>query len=180
MQLRIQRKGGVFGGKIYFALDVRAEYSAEEKADINKYEIGGEVVYNSQAAKRHLDAMGQKLDDGGFKGIAGAFGSLALAKMNLNITIASLARGHHIECKDLGELADAEQALYTACKNLRANLKLAASFDGSEVVIDFKDEEPTVVPAQPVQLERAVEMGQAMPEPRSGLTADRGDSILSS
>ncbi len=174
MQLRIQRsqrKGGVLGGKIYFALDVRAEYTAQERADINKYELGGEVIYNSQAAKKHLDAMGQKLDGGGLKGLASALGSLALAKMNLNITIASLAKGHHIECKDLGELAEAEEALVNACKNLRAFLKMAASFDGSEVVIDFADDEPAVVPARPVALDP--------PRPQ-GLIADRRDSLTAS
>lgn len=141
MQLKIkrsQRTGGMLGGKVFFALDIRAEYAAEEKANINKYNLGGEVIYNSEAAKRHLESMGQSLDGSG-KGVLRAVGSLALAKLNLNVTIASLAQGQHIECRDLNELLEAENALREACKNLKAFLEVAASFDGSEVVIDFND-----------------------------------------
>ncbi len=142
MQLKIkrsQRTGGMLGGKVFFALDIRAEYSAEEKANINKYSLGGEVIYNSEAAKRHLDAAGGSLADGSGRGVLGAAASLALAKLNLNVTIASLAQGQHIECKDLGELLSAENALRDACKNLKEFLAVAATFDGSEVVIDFND-----------------------------------------
>lgn len=182
MQLHIkrsQRKGGVFGGKIYFALDVRAEYSAEERADINKYELGGELVYSSQAAKRHFEAIDQKLDAGGFRGFAGALGSLALAKLNLNITIASLAKGHHIECKDLGELAEAEEVLSNACKNLRGYLQMAQSFNGSEVVIDFSTGEPVPVPGQPVRSEPK-QLPPPIPEAASGLVADSRDALFRS
>lgn len=186
MQLHIrrsQRKGRVFGGKIYFALDVRAEYSAQEKADINKYDLGGEIIYNSQATKRHLEAVDQS-------GIAGAIGHLALAKMNLTVTIVSLSRGHHIECRDLAELTAAEEAVYEACKQLCSYLKIATSFNGSELVIDFNDEEPAVVAprapqlAPPAEIERGtlIEQTPAVLEepslPRSGLSVSREDSIL--
>jgi hypothetical protein len=141
MQLKIkrsQRTGGLLGGKVIFELDLRAEYTAEEKASINKYDLGGEVIYNSQAAKAHLDRMERQVDGGGM-GLLKGVGSLMLAKMNLNITIASLAKGHHVECKDLNELMEAEQALCDACKNLKGFLDVAATFDGREVVIDFND-----------------------------------------
>ncbi len=141
MQLKIrrsQRSGGVFGGKVIFALDIRAEYAPEEKANINKYNLGGEVIYNSEAAKGHLDRMGSQVDGTGM-GLLKGVGSLMLAKMNLNVTIASLAKGHHIECKDLGELTAAETALCEACKNVRSYLDVAASFDGREIVVDFAD-----------------------------------------
>ena len=67
--------------------------------------------------------------------------SLALAKMNLNISIASLGRGHHIECKDLPELLDAEKTLMEACRSLKQFLEAAVTFNGSIIVVDFDDGE---------------------------------------
>ena len=139
MQLKItrsQRKGGVLGGKVIFALDLRAEYTAEEKASINKYDLGGQVIYNSQAAEKHLARMQQQIDGSGM-GLLKGMGSLILAKMNLNVTIASLAKGEHIECKDLGELIAAEEALREACRELKAFLKVAATFDGHEEIFEI-------------------------------------------
>ncbi len=144
MQLKIKRAqrkstGMLGGGTILFVLDIRAEYTAEERTNVNKHDLGGQVIYNSEAAKRHLDSMGASLADGSGRGLLGAVASLALSKMNLNVTIASLAKGHHIECKDLAELIEAENVLCNACKSLKEFLDVAATFDGSEVVIDFND-----------------------------------------
>lgn len=142
MQLKIQRsqrKGGMLGGKVIFALDIRAEYTPEERDSINKYSLGGEVIYSSQASKEHLARVDQHLEAGGANILKGA-GSLILARMNLNITIASLAKGQHIECKDLVELIDAENAVCEACKNVKSFLAVAATFDGREVVIDFDEQ----------------------------------------
>ena len=153
MQLKIQRSqrmGGFTGGTVLFCLDVRADYASQEAANIAKYKLGKEVIYNSAAAKRRLDSASGQLDrtqSGGAgefaTGLArGAF-SLALAKMNLNITMASLERGHHIECKDLPELMEAEEAVMQACRNVRDYLSLAATFNGSTILVDFsqKDEQ---------------------------------------
>ena len=151
MQLKLQRSqraGGVLGGTVLFCLDARADYSPAESANISKYKLGGEIVYNSQAAKRHLENMGRHLDrvesdslkdkaSGLVRGVA----SLALAKLNLNISIASLGRGHHIECKDLPELLDAEKTLMDACRNLKQFLDAAATFNGSIILVDFDDGE---------------------------------------
>ncbi len=160
MQLKIQRSqrmGGVFAGTVVFCLDVRADYSAEERDNINKYKLGGEVIYNSQAARKHLEQAGTHLDRAQsrdlkeqFGGLArGAF-SLALAKMSLNISIASLGRGHHIECKDLNELLEAEDTVRDACKNVTRFLQVAETFDGSEVVVEYENGEERVHIAQPV------------------------------
>ncbi len=65
--------------------------------------------------------------------------------MNLNITIASLAKGHHIECKDLGELIAAESALCEACKNVKSFLDVAATFDGREIIVAFANGNMEVV-----------------------------------
>ncbi len=153
MQLKIQRSqrmGGLMGNTVHFCLDVRADYAQDEAANIAKYKLGKEVVYNSRAAKKHLDSAGAHLDrtqDGGVgeraAGLVRGVASLALAAMNLNISIASLGSGHHIECKDLAELMEAEEAVMQACRNVRDYLQLAATFNGSTILVDFsqKDEQ---------------------------------------
>ena len=65
--------------------------------------------------------------------------SLALSRMNLNITIASLQKGVHIECKDLNELLEAEEAVLAACKNLSQFLKAASTFDGRVEIVEFNE-----------------------------------------
>lgn len=151
MQLKLQRTqraGGAFGTVVIFCLDARAEYSPAEAANIGKYKLGGQSVYNSQAARKHLERVDAHLDrtqSGGTGeraiGLARGIASFALAKMHLNISIASLGRGHRIECKDLGELLEAESALMEACRNLREFLQVAASFNGSIILVDFDDGE---------------------------------------
>lgn len=135
MQLKLkrsQRSGGLIGNKTIFALDIRAEYAPAERESINRYKLGGEVIYNSQKSSEYLNRVQQA--DGAFA----ALGALALAKMNLNITVADLARGQHIECKDLAELLGCEEAICTACKNVKSYLDAAATFDGREVVVDVE------------------------------------------
>jgi len=139
MQLKIQRsqrEGGMFGNSMVFMLDLRAEYSEEERANINRYKLGGQTIYNSAEARAHLEAAQAKMD-GSLKGTAGSFVSIALSRMKLNITIKSLQDGVHVECKDLQELLEAEQAVRNACTNLVEYLKVAARFDGSTEIIDF-------------------------------------------
>ncbi|HEY8948342.1 MAG TPA: hypothetical protein VIM56_05615 [Rhizomicrobium sp.] len=145
MQLKIQRsqRNGLTG-KVLFCVDIRADYSPDERANINRYVLGGQVIYNSQNARRHLENAGAHLERtqvGGVgqraSGLARGALSLALARMSLNISIASLARGHHIECKDLGEMLEAEDTVRTACKDLTRYLDAAATFNGSETVVEF-------------------------------------------
>ena len=141
MQLKVkraQRTTGLMGKTVLFCADIRAEYTPEERANINKYSLGGEVIYNSRAAAEHLEKMGRHIDAGGM-GLLKGLGSLVLSKMNLNITIASLQQGHHIECKDLSELLECEDAVVTACKNLKGFLEAAATFDGREIVVDLDE-----------------------------------------
>jgi len=133
------------GNTVFFCLDVRADYSPEERGNIQKYKLGGQVIYNSQAARKHLDHAGAHLDRtqaGGVgeraSGLARGALSMAMAKMSLNISIASLGRGHHIECKDLEELLEAEETVRTACKNVTRYLEAAATFNGSETVIEYE------------------------------------------
>ena len=158
MQLRLQRTqraGGLAASTILFCLDVRADYSEEERSNINRYKLGGQAVYNSRAAQKYIDATGDHLErtqEGSvgsrLVGLARGAATLALAKMQLNITIASLGRGHHVECKDLEELLEAEDTIRTACKSLTKYLEVASTFDGSEVIVEYEKGEEKVHFAQ--------------------------------
>ena len=61
-----------------------------------------------------------------------------MSKLALNITVESLTKGHHIECKDLEELLGAEQAIQNACQVIRGYIDIAQTFDGREIVIDLE------------------------------------------
>lgn len=178
MQLKIQRSqraGGLVGNTVFFCLDVRADYSPEERSNIGRYKLGGQAIYNSKAAQKHLDNAGAQLNrtqTGGtgerFAGLARGALSMAMAKMSLNISIASLGRGHHIECKDLEELLEAEDTVRSACKNVTRYLEIAATFNGSETVVEYeKGEEKVHVTQTAPPL-----LSYASPDPTSPKTDD--------
>jgi len=138
MQLLVshsQRTIGFNSDKVLFILGVRGEYTSEEQENINKYKLGNTVIYNSQAAAEYRNRMQQQID-GSVKGLLKGLTSLALAKMNFSMTIASLQKGHKIEFQDLGDLLECEETIIAACTNIKTFLQAAESFDGREIVID--------------------------------------------
>ncbi|MBS0273908.1 MAG: hypothetical protein JSR55_05795 [Proteobacteria bacterium] len=154
MQLKLsrsQREVGALSRRVIFCLDARVQLGAREAAEVIRYKLGSQVIYNSEASKRQL-AKGEATNDGSFTGSLKQIGYVGLALLNLNITIDSLQRGQHIECKDLNELLGAEEAIMSACERLKGLLETAATFDGREVVIDFITETPRVssTPAAPM------------------------------
>jgi hypothetical protein len=160
MQLKLQRSQrtrGVTASTVFFCLDVRADYTPEEKSNINKFRLGPQVIYSSRAAQKHLEAAGAHLDrtqegptGNRMMGLVRGATSLAMANMQLSISIASLGRGHHVECKDLEELLESEDTIRTACKNLTRFLEVASTFDGSELVVEYVNGEEKVHVAQNV------------------------------
>ena len=139
MQLKIkrsQRDGGVISKTAIFCLDARVEFTSEEKRHIARYKLGREIIYSSEASKRHAEKGDANLGSGTVGNLK-ALGSFVMARLNLNISIDSLERGQHVECKSLEELMGAEEAIMTACQNLKGYLDLAATFDGREVLFDF-------------------------------------------
>jgi hypothetical protein len=141
MQLKIQRsqrEGGIAGYTVIFCLDVRADYSPEERANINRYKLGKEVVYLSAAARKHLDRAAQHLEGGGARGLLKGMASYALSNIHLTITVGSLGRGHHVECKDLEEMMEAEDAIRQSGKKVTGYLALADTFNGSETLITYE------------------------------------------
>ncbi|WP_439372693.1 hypothetical protein [Bradyrhizobium sp. DASA03120] len=141
---RSQRTGGMLGGKIIFALDARTDLTPDEKGLVGKYGLGKLVVYDSEARKKHGEAAYGHFDEGANSTVgrsiwknARGIASAAMMALSLRITVESLMSGQHIECKDLDELLGAEAAILNACKNLKAYLETAQTFDGREEVLEF-------------------------------------------
>jgi hypothetical protein len=139
MKLRIsrsQKSGGMVNKHVTFCIDARAELTPEEAADVKKYGLGKQVIYNSQRSKEHLSKSEANAERGGLAFVK-AFANIAMAKFSLNITIDSLVKGQHIEATDMNEMVGTENALHEACETMRTFLETAATFDGKEEVFDF-------------------------------------------
>jgi hypothetical protein len=150
MQLKLrrsQRDGGLVAKNVIFCLDARAELTHFERDNLARYKLYDQVIYNSDAAKRQLDKSVAATSEGTATGLLRGVVHLALTALRLNITIRSLERGHHIECKSMDELLAAEEAILEACRSLKVYLDVAATFDGSEVLVDFATGEPVAVAA---------------------------------
>lgn len=146
LKLRRSQKSGLLG-KPSFVLDARADLTPEAKGLVSKYGLGSLVVYDSKARQQrtaqaadHFDAayvqsygsVGRSLWSNA-KGIANA----AIMALSLRVTVNNLINGQHIECKDLDELLGAEAAIVEACKNLKAYIETALTFDGREELLEF-------------------------------------------
>lgn len=141
---RSQRSAGMVNKKIYFALDAQADLTPEEFSLVQKYALGNTVVYDSEARKTRAEAVQDHLAEsretsGGraLWKVARGVASAAMAALTLRITVGSLVSGQHIECKDLDELLGAEAAILEGCRNLKAYLETAVTFDGREEVLEF-------------------------------------------
>lgn len=137
MVSRSQKTGGMISSTVIFGLDARVELTPEEAADVRKYKLGKEVIYNSEAAKRHLDGVNAGLSQGGATGFMKGLASAAMAKLSLNITIDDLLNGQHVQAKDMNEMVGAEAAIVEACQTLRTYLNIASTFDGKADVREF-------------------------------------------
>lgn len=141
MQLLIKRRQTpgaqkMFGGETApeFHSTIRAEYTEDERALINKHQIGGSIIYESSQTQQYLERAQSA------QSVVKSIGFAALSRMSLTITVASLQRGHALQCADIGELLDCENAIVSACKNIKDYLEAAQSFDGREVVIDLDEQ----------------------------------------
>lgn len=133
---RSQKTTGMLSKSVSFCLDARAELTPEERSNVDKYKLGGLVVYNSAAAEAQLAKVAAGMAGGSM--LKGAVG-FAMSKFTLIITVDSLTRGQHIECKDLDELLGAEEAIQSACQSIRRYIDIAQTFDGREIVFDIAE-----------------------------------------
>ena len=164
MQLKIkrsQRAGGVVSKNMIFCIDAMVSFTHEEKANITRYKLQNQIIYDSEAAKRMWERSeanrGHRVEYfGSAKGMLRSMASTVfagvksiafagLAMMQLRLSIGSLERGQHAECKSLDELIEAENAIMQACQNLKGYLDTAATFDGREVLFDYSTGSPEAV-----------------------------------
>lgn len=143
---RSQRSGGLMGGKIYFSLDARIDFTSDEKGLISKYKLGEISCYSSETTKTLLAAGDAAGATGTGLGYARGILAHVAARFTLNCTLDSLGKGQHIECKDLDELLGADAAIRHACATAKGYLDTAATFDGREEVVDFGQAKAAVVP----------------------------------
>ncbi|MBO9714245.1 hypothetical protein [Sphingomonas sp.] len=168
---RSQREGGVIIPRLIFCLDARVEFAAEERQNIIRHKLQNEAIYRSGAQRRAAEGSALAAANARARGIETSdldsfltsttdtigYGLKAVAldavsRLRLTITVGTLERGQHIECRSMDELLGAEQAILTACENLKAYLDAALTFDGREMILDFSSGEAVVV-------------AQASPEP---------------
>lgn len=131
MKLKIRRsqKSGMMGNTT-FTLDMMAELTAEEMALVEKYKLKNQIVYSSERANENA-ARAQG-------GSVGGLAALAMDRMTKRMfSIGDLILGQHIESKELDEILAVEHQITTACHNLRDYLDAAASFDGSERILEI-------------------------------------------
>lgn len=120
--LRRNQKSGMLGvGKITFVLDVRAELTEDEKANIKKYKLGETMLYERDKIV-------------GGSGLLGLASRLALKMLNLSVSVNDLANGKQVECKDIVEMLAVEEQIKEACETFKAVLTAAAQFGGEEVI----------------------------------------------
>ena len=124
MKLLIRRdqKSSLMGGKITFTMDVRANLSDEERANIKKYKLGETMLYESHAT----------LDRG--SGLLGLASRLAHKALTISVSVNDLASGKHIEFKDIMEMIAVEECIKDATRNFMDVLRAAANFGGEEVL----------------------------------------------
>lgn len=116
---RDQRQGML--GKVVFALEVRAELSPEELANIKKYKLGDTELYASH-----------KLEGG--SGLLGVASRLAYKAIIIQVTVNDLTNGKRIECKDVIEMLAVEDQIREAAQTFAQVLAAAANFGGEEVL----------------------------------------------
>lgn len=119
--LRHDQKSG-FTGKVTFTLGVRAELTAEEKNNIDKYKLGDTMLYERMT-----------MTDKG-SGLLGVASRLAFKMTNLSVSVNDLSNGKKIDCKDIVEMLAVEDQIKEAALTFKNVLQAAASFGGEEVI----------------------------------------------
>lgn len=121
--LRRDQKSGKLGmGKVSFLLDVRAELTPDETANVKKYKLGQTMLYERD-----------KLVDRG-SGLLGAASRLAFRMTNVSVSVNDLANGKQVECKDIVEMLAVEEQIKEAAHTFMAVLQAASTFGGEELV----------------------------------------------
>jgi len=143
---RSQRKSAL--GQVIFILDARIEMSPQQLEEVRHYKLGNRVVYESSTRKKYQDNAAAHIDNSynntkffapageqlrgigkTFYRLARAGVSAAIAGLSLKVTVNSLLKGVHVECKSMGELMEAEEAIREAAQNVKGYLMTAATYN---------------------------------------------------
>lgn len=119
--LRRDQRSSMLGNAV-FSLEVRADISAQERANIAKYKLGKAVLYTRA-----------ELTDRG-SGLLGLASRLAFKAMNISVSVDDLTGGKRIECKDILEMLAVEEQIKVAAQTFKQVLEAAAHFGGEEVI----------------------------------------------
>ena len=142
---RSQRMAGMMSKKPVFMLDARLDLTRAEAELVRKYQLDQYTVYDSAARTAAAEsvqshargAQSANSVGGAALSLGRAYLAVLGAKLALRVTVGSLVRGQHIECKDLEELLGAESAIREAAQNVNGFLHVALSFDGREEIVEF-------------------------------------------
>jgi len=118
--LRRDQRAGMLG-KVVFTLEVRANVTDEERANINKYRLGDTMLYQSHEIT-------------GGSGLLGMASRLAYKAITINVSVNDLANGKKIEVKDIVEMLAVEEQIREAAQTFVAVLNAAAQFGGDEII----------------------------------------------
>ncbi|MDE2166096.1 MAG: hypothetical protein KGJ66_07140 [Alphaproteobacteria bacterium] len=111
--LRRGQKSGVLSSSVTFTLDVRADLTEQELANIKTYKLGKEELFS--------------------RGEAGD-GLIKRLRTHVTLTVDDLVRGKRIDCPDIVEMLDVVQQIKESCKLFKRILDASAQFGGEEVI----------------------------------------------
>ena len=118
---RDQKASGLISKTVTFYLEVRADLTEEERANVQKYKLGDTVLYERNTIT-------------GGSGLLGVASRLAYKAMNITISVGDLAQGKRIDCKDIVEMLAIEEQVREAAQTFKNVLEAASQFGGEEVV----------------------------------------------
>ena len=142
MQLKVTRslkEGGIISKSTIFCLDVRAAFTEEVTAMLNRFKWGGMVLYDSEVEQ------GTKLSSSDSFRDAWAKGRASAGRLKIRITPDSLRQGHRFENADLAEVSFGLDAIRDACRNLQRYFENAKPYDGREAILEFTSDDKTMV-----------------------------------
>lgn len=119
--LRREQKTSLLG-LTTFVLSVRADFSEDERRNIERYRLGANVLYS----RREVADPGS--------GLLGLLSRLAIHALNISVTVDDLVPGKRLEFGTIEEMAFVENQLKEACDHLKAAIGASAKFGGEEIV----------------------------------------------
>ncbi len=111
-------------GVVSFAMVVRADLSAEEKAAITKYGLGAQVLFQTPEPEELMEK----------RGFLSSILSAQPDLWNQPLKVTSLEGGAHFQYGTVAEAQQVEQAIRTAVKEFKHMLDAAVGFGGEEVI----------------------------------------------